>query len=272
MSARRQRILSVGVLALAACTPRTQSVGQVDSETSFADDDGGATTGDGFTSTPADEGAETVTVGYGPECPSTDPDADKPKSFSFAPTDGSAPVDGTAQCTVVPAAGIEMDCTGDLVGRYGFQFEGSTPALLFTAGTTIDVTHRAAGESAWLRFAKGGYTMIVVQADRLAPTGISIDEWLPGVYAGLQDAFCDAVTSCPDDLGLIQHVAVWLSDTPDAAGPTAVTVFPGESGQLGGDTYFEIAVESARQGECGVDFDQPQPTWVVYQFEGPFPI
>ena len=267
-----KRAGTVVATMLGACTPRTEPVGQIDTD-EFQDSELG---GDSASVT-ADEGADdepdTVTVGYTPGCPMELPTPDELTTFSFLPVDGSAPSNGTAECTVVAGTSYELDCIGELSGRYRFEFSGSTPDVLFGAGTVIDVTHRAAGSSAWLRFAKDGYTMIVVQADRLAPAGVSIDTWLPGVYAGvLDEAFCEAVLACDDDDGNVEHVGIWLSDTPDGSGPTAVSVFAGESAQIGGDTYFEILVENAHKGACGLAPDDPTPLWVVYQFEGPFPI
>jgi hypothetical protein len=274
MTARRRCTLVFA--GLAACTPRTQPIGEIETdgaESEDGDDDSAGV----FSGTTEDDGAadspETVTVGPDPDCPAEPPPTTLPRLFDFGSIDGAELQTGTATCTVLGGPIYDLDCTGDFVGGHYFEYSAATaPELLFGIGVQTEVTYHAGGDSEWIRFERDGYTMVLVQADRLAPTGISVDGWLPGLYAGtIDEAFCEAIHFC-DDGSYVEHLGVWVSDSPDGTGPSTEIVFPGESEQIGGDTYFEMSVQTARTGDCSAEGEPEDALWFVYRFEGPFPV
>lgn len=182
-------------------------------------------------------------------------------AFAIAPALGDA--SGTAECTVISLAPLQLDCTGDFMGVHTINLASAEPPAL-AVGQIVTFEHYAQAEiewlDTWLRITSTEdltTPVVAVNASALLPAGAPADFWPTNVEVAVGDIGC-LEFFCGEEPGSFTGQAIRVGQGPDTIDYAA-----GESGPVPGKFGGEIdivTVHEAREGACGATLGD-QPGW-----------
>jgi hypothetical protein len=186
-------------------------------------------------------------------------------AFSIEPALGETT--GTAACTVLATAPLQLDCTGDFVGVHTVTINSALPPA-FTVGENVTLEHTARAEvewlDAWLRILddEGLFRVVAVQATDILPPDVTpADFWTSPLYEVTTVDIGCLEARCGEEPGAATGKAIRVD-----IGGGALDYAGGESGGLPGKFGGEmghVTVHEAREGACGATLGD-QPGWVSF--------